>query len=319
MSETKDEHILRLSSDLLEDIGHSRLGVEALLLKAMRLARLTGSNEAQKWLRFELSGYNTKDPKSLEYMARTGRWISRDKQTGYWGPLAQQEATIDALKLRLQSLTTQGLGGEAAAIAINMIARNTDSLTQQLTWLSGIKGRVLGLLHSFVASVYYEGLFSRTAESIFEAFRADVDPLLRGAATDLPERMATSYERLLEGDREAISAALNTCRRVIDAFADVVFPPRDVPFQLDGQTFQVGPPHHQNRINAFVSEKTVSKNRRKRLRQALSNLYDRVCAGIHDDVSIEEAKALVLTTYLLLGEISTLTRAPQAEAAEPTV
>jgi hypothetical protein len=122
MAKTKADHVLRLASELLEDIELSRLEAEALLLKVMRLARLTGDEETRKWLLYELSGYNSTDSVSLTYMARTGRWISRKEQKGYWGPLAQQEATINALKLRLQSFTTKGVGGESAAVAVTVIA-----------------------------------------------------------------------------------------------------------------------------------------------------------------------------------------------------
>jgi len=38
----------------------------------------------------------------------------------------------------------------------------------------------------------------------------------------------------------------------------------------------------------------------------LGALYDRVPAGVHSDVAIDEARALVLNTYLLLGEIISL-------------
>ena len=35
----------------------------------------------------------------------------------------------------------------------------------------------------------------------------------------------------------------------------------------------------------------------------LANLFDRVSSGVHNDVSVSEARALFLNTYLLLGEI----------------
>jgi hypothetical protein len=38
----------------------------------------------------------------------------------------------------------------------------------------------------------------------------------------------------------------------------------------------------------------------------MASIYDRVCAGVHADVDSGEARALVLHTYLLLGEILSL-------------
>jgi len=91
---------------------------------------------------------------------------------------------------------------------------------------------------------------------------------------------------------------------VIDAFADGIYPPADENTQIDDQELQLGAANHLNRINAFVSKRISSSTRRKRIRQSLANLYHRVSVGVHDDVSTEEAQALVLTTYTLLGEIA---------------
>jgi len=72
--QSKSEHILSLAQELLDDIELSRLAAEALLLKATRLARLAGSEKIQRWLSYEMGGYNSQDKISLEFMSRTGRW-----------------------------------------------------------------------------------------------------------------------------------------------------------------------------------------------------------------------------------------------------
>ncbi|MFN5766115.1 MAG: hypothetical protein ACK470_17355, partial [Pseudanabaena sp.] len=56
----------------------------------------------------------------------------------------------------------------------------------------------------------------------------------------------------------------------------------------------------------YIQLKTNSKSRKQKLRQTLSNLYSRVCSGVHSDVSINEAKALFLEVYLFLGEVLSL-------------
>lgn len=90
---SRAEHILELSRELLDDIELSRLESDKLLLKCSRLARLAGSEEIQAWLKLEMQGYNSKDPVSLTYMSKTGRWTNYKEKKGYWGPLAQQEVT----------------------------------------------------------------------------------------------------------------------------------------------------------------------------------------------------------------------------------
>jgi hypothetical protein len=154
--------------------------------------------------------------------------------------------------------------------------------------------------------VYYEKLFSQAAASIFERYQSEVDGMLAALAGDVLQKLPTVYDRLAEADSEAISQAMSTCRRIVNAFADAVSPPATEPVLVAGQSLNVGPEHHQNRLNVFIASGTTSKSRRKRLRQTLANLYERLSAGVHDDVTPEEAQALVLSTYLLLGEIASL-------------
>ena len=89
----------------------------------------------------------------------------------------------------------------------------------------------------------------------------------------------------------------------MDAFADAIFPPTSETIEISGNTVTLDASKHQNRINAFVHQRVESKSRKVKIRQNISNLYDRVSTGVHNDVSSEEAKSLFLNTYLVLGEV----------------
>ena len=320
----KSEHILALAKELLDDIELTRLPAEALLLKATRLAGLTDSFEVRQWLVFEMLGFNGSDPVALKYMTHTGRWTNYERKLGYWGPLAQQEAEIAALKLQLQSLRVPdinyslssanpnewvgGLGYNRESISsiVTSVINESRSLVSTLSQISAVRSKVIALIHNFVARVYYEKAFSSLTETIFEQHKLAIDALLAERCADVLERIPSIYNRLVEGDIEAISQALSTCRRIIDSFADAIYPPSDKVLEVGGQKIQLGQQHHQNRINAYVLARVSSKSRRQKVRQSLANLYDRVTTGVHSDVTIEEARSLFLETYLLLGEILTL-------------
>ena len=172
MSEqSRSEHILELSKELLDDIELSRTNVENLILKASRLARWVGSEEIRQWLKFEMGGYNSSDELSLKYMGLTGRWIDKEKNTGYWGPLAQQEAAIDAQKAKLAGMRTPDSSGEWAGMAIANVTRSMSEVANIISKLSGIKSRVLAHLHTFVTEIYYEKEFDNLSESIFEKYK----------------------------------------------------------------------------------------------------------------------------------------------------
>jgi AbiTii-like protein len=153
---SRSEHVLDLSKELLDDIELGRLTADKLLLKCSRLARLVGSEEVQAWIKFEMQGFNSSDPLSLKYVGLTGRWINYEKRQAYWGPLAQQEASIGTLKAELSALQLPDVGGEWALAATTQVTRAIAVARNSLMQISGVQSRVLALLHDFVAEVYYE-------------------------------------------------------------------------------------------------------------------------------------------------------------------
>jgi AbiTii-like protein len=302
-NQSRSEHILELARELLDDIELSRTSAESLVLKASRLARWVGSDEIRYWLRLEMSGYNSSDEISLKYMSITGRWINREKNLGYWGPLAQQEAAIAAEQAKLAALRTPDSSGEWASVAIANVTNAMTQTANNISTLSAIKSRVLAQLHSFVSEVYYEKEFDNLSESIFERYKSSVDTLIAESCGDILQKIPSVMSRLSEGDPESISQALTTCRRIIEAFADSIFPPTDETIEIGGNTLRLDASKHQNRINAYVHQRVASQSRKQKFRQNLSNLFDRISSGVHNDVTVEEANSLFLNTYLFLGEI----------------
>lgn len=305
MEQSKSKHILDLAQELLDDIELSRLSGEQLLLKSSRLARYVGSEEIKTWLTMELKGYDS-SPIGRKYMSRTGRWINREEETGYWGPLAQQEAALEANKLKLQTMSIPDAGGQYGHIAVSNVANRMDQTSNAISRFGGIRSRVLALLHEFVSNVYYDKVFDSLSESIFESYKQDIDQLISDKCGNVIQQIPSVIERLSDGNQESISHALTTCRRIIDSFADSIFPPSEETIEIDGNTLSLKADRTQNRINAYVHLNCDSRSRKKKIRQNLSNLYDRVSSGVHSDVNAHEAKSLFLNTYLLLGEILTL-------------
>ncbi|HBR1222460.1 AbiTii domain-containing protein [Klebsiella pneumoniae] len=304
MALVRFEHELELAKELLDDIELSRLNAEALFLKATRLARLCGSAEFQKWVGFEIRGYVSDDETALKYMSKTGRWTDRKEMKGYWAPIAQIEAVINSQKLKLNSLSTPNISGVSAAIAIMQSHHQIiNNVSNSISTYTGIKSRALGILHDFVSAIYYEKELDNLAESIFENYKKDVDTLISGACGDVLQQIPSVVNRLSEGEEESVSQALTTVRRIIDSFADTLFPASEETYDIGGNKLSLDASKHLNRLNVFVHQRVESKSRKDKIRQNLSNLYARVSTGVHADVSIEEAQSLFLNCYLLLGEI----------------
>lgn len=303
MVQSRSEHILELAKDLLDDVELSRLSAEALLLKTSRLARWVGSDEIKYWIELEMKGYNATDDLSLKYMGTTGRWVNKEEMKGYWSPLAQLESSIETENIKLRSLSTPDTSGDWAFRVMQMHEEQLQRTTNYISKLSGIRSRVLAHLHNFISEIYYEKEFDNLSESIFEKYKREIDTLIAENSGNVLEQIPSVMARLSEGDNESISQALTTVRRIIDSFADSIFPPTSETMNIGGNELSLEANRHQNRINVFVHQRINSKSRKTKIRQNLANLYARVSAGVHNDVTAEEAKSLFLNTYLLLGEV----------------
>jgi hypothetical protein len=302
VSPSKSEHTLELVQNLLDDLELGRTSGERLILKASRLARIIGATETMEWLRFELGGFKNGNEVSLKYMELTGRWTKKEDNKGYWVPLAQIEALIDAEKSKLSVMRIPDSAGDNN-YAVPIATRAMDATTGNISRFSGIRSKVMAQLHTFVTDVYYEKVFDSLSESIFENYKRDADILISSACGDVIEQIPSAMERLSSGDSEAISHALTTCRRIIESFADSIYPPTDETIEIGGNNLKLDAGKHQNRINAYIHTHCSSKSRKQRFRQNLANLFDRVSTGVHKDVDAEEARALFLNTYLFIGEV----------------
>lgn len=299
---SKSTHILELAKELIDDIELQKTNAQAMLLKATRLSRYADNDETRSWLRFEMQGFSSNDETSLKYMSKTGRWTEKKENKGYWMPLAEIEANISTQSLKIKQLRipdTQGLNTSNIVTQISTTAK-------LIAKLEGIKSRVISLIHDFATSVYYEKIFDNLAESIFDEYKKEVDLLIAENSGDIIQQIPSVISRLSDGDTESISQALTTCRRIIDNFADKIFPPSDDTIEIGGNTLSLKVDKTLNRLNAYVHQKTSSDSRKKKIRQNLSNLYDRVSTGVHSDVTASEARNLFFNVYLILGEILAL-------------
>jgi hypothetical protein len=306
MELSKNEHTIFLAKEIIDDIELSRLDCKAILLKTTRLARYIDDEKIRTWLRFEMQGYNSKEDISLNYMSRTGRWIDKEKLEGYWFPLAQVEASCEAQKQKLALIRIPDTSGDRAVFVIDRVTNQMNSATTNISKFEGIKSRVVSLIHDFATTVYYQNTFDSLAENIFDNYKKDIDLLIAENLGDIIEQIPSVIARLAENNSESISQALTTCRRIIDSFSDHIFPATDSTINIGGNELSLKKDKVQNRINAYIYNNCESESRRKKLRQNLSNLYERVSVGVHSDVDSSEAKSLFFNTYLLLGEILTL-------------
>jgi hypothetical protein len=194
----------------------------------------------------------------------------------------------------------------AATIAqpANSVLARLQSLTTAVSNLSSIRSRVLAAVHGFAVSHYHALAFENLAEGIFEAHRLSIDKLLAVSASDVLQKLPSISDRLATGDPEAVSQAMNSVRRMIKSFADHVYPPADEVIEIDGQKYEIGADKVLNRLKVFLNGKCASKSRRERLNRTIRDIHERASAGAHADITHSEARSLLLSAYLVLGELA---------------
>jgi len=164
---------------------------------------------------------------------------------------------------------------------------------------------------------YYRLALTGVGQSVFEQHQVAIDRLLQKHAPDVLEKVPAISERLGAGDPGAVSQAMNSCRRMIKAFADAVYPPGDSPVAVDGRDYQVGSDKVLNRIELHMHGRCASKSRAERIAKNLRRIHARASAGSHAEVTADEARALFLQVYLTLGEaLSCTSRDLHGEAHE---
>ncbi len=150
-----------------------------------------------------------------------------------------------------------------------------------------------------------------TSSSIFDRHRQRVDGYLKALSPELLEKFNAAYRRANDGDRESLTHALTSCRRILVAVADIVFPARATAWRDGaGADHVVDADRYLNRIHAFLAEANSSGTMKRVTSAAVDDLMTRIDSlsdsggkGVHASVTQSEVDLCVVQTYLLAGEL----------------
>jgi hypothetical protein len=315
---TRRAEIIRLSEGLLQALEGSPLlnSTGTIINKGIRIAELAGNETYSYFFYLEMSGYPPPGGRHDDILRRTRRWDGGDRFTPH--PAALLEDEIPRMEAEISRLRITA----STAVTHAQVKSFNDRITllaENLSRNRAILHHVRALSYRFASTTVAEVKFSNQSADIFAQFQRIVDAKIAATAKDAFEKLPSVFERLNAGDQEAISHALSSCRRIIDAFTDAVFPPREEPYVIGEHRLDVTAKQVRNRARAYVASAGFSKSQRERLNKIFNLLYDRICAGVHADVTVAEARALVLNTYVLLGELVERTDTKQADQLEAAI
>lgn len=314
----------RVASELLDTLETSFKDIDSIILKAQRLARLMRDADAQKWLDLEMRGYPPNFNFAVlgtcaKYAISSGR---HDKSEGkYWtASLPELAANADSEQTLMASIKPIAPPGNAkdfvekSATEALMKTQASMQYSQKKRFAASkqLYSSIKSGIHSFATDMYIALELGDAAQSIFESARSEVDKFVRAHCPKAAEKLIAINERIAESSAESHSAALTTCRRLLMTVADSLFPARDEDWvDRSNKKRKVGVEQYKNRLLAYISERSVSgsdsailESELEFIAAKLDAVYEKTCKGVHIEVSENEARLAVISTYILLGEIA---------------
>jgi DNA uptake protein ComE-like DNA-binding protein len=340
--QSKRELVLDLCHKLLNDLDAVKVPASAALLRLSRIAQLSGDSEAHKRAKHELDGFpvHGESPDDLRRQLRefkdarkkfSAEEIERIIQQQWQGfplyrqlsfardfgrgfkklymsePISKYEELLDRIRRDTKTRYTYATGGES----VQLSAAELNKL------VAGAKRWAYEQVSAIQERLEFGQIPINALETTFEFVDAQLFELIPEAA----ERLLVAYRNLAEKSEENWVNVVDTCRRVIKDFADVVFPSQAEP--VDG--LAVTDDKYLNRIRSYVKAKVESRRPRDQLSTVLELLGELLARtdnlasrSVHaGKVSRFEAERVVLYTYLAIGDILVLSGQVQRPDSAP--
>ena len=323
------EEALGLSGEMLADVELNRAPLSAIALKTSRLGRILNDFDAQLMFRHETAGYPVSNgivPQDawIAGVAAGRRSESKDPNTEE----VKEQIFVESIEQLEEQIATAKLGLEAAAdrdVSISSANPHQYLSPQTGNYLerAGHQRTILtatqrlssrrALIHDYVLQRHYELKFSGIAQDVFSTIREKVDARVASIVPTAVQQFSAVHDNLRSENPEDWSNAVHSCRRILQAVADVLFPPTGEPRQSGGKEIKLGPDQYINRLACYAEDMSSSERFQEIVGSHLSFLGDRLDAvfeasqkGSHGTVGRDEANRYVLYTYMLVGDILSL-------------
>lgn len=176
--------------------------------------------------------------------------------------------------------------------------------------LEDVIERVKQMVHDFLVDTERQIESGQSRPHIFDRGREYIEQALRTRAPEALEKFRAAEDSLASGEGEDLAHALTSCRRMIKALADALYPATDAVITgQDGRERAMTDEAYRNRLIQFASERLGSthndlvKETMRSLGARLQRLNELSSKGVHDEVDRLEAETCVMWTYLTAADI----------------
>jgi hypothetical protein len=324
---------LALSDEILRNLELSEIPLANVALKTSRLARLLNDLSHQKIMEYEASGYPTTPggvpSEAFQLAVQAGReFQQKDAKTEEVKSYIFR-TSIEALEQDVQSFEVALAAARDPDVSISSAnphqhvynpSGNHQERRALRTTAASARERLSSrrsFIYSYVLKRHHELKFSGIADDIFSRIRETVDTSIGAKVPEAAQMLTAVYDNLQSDNSEDWSNAVHSCRRILQALADAIYPAaEDKTAQINGKpkTVKLGADNYVNRLVAFLEERTDSERFQEIVGSHLGFMGERLDSvfraaqkGSHSTiVSQAEADRYVVYTYLIVGDILTL-------------
>ncbi|MBL7809377.1 MAG: helix-hairpin-helix domain-containing protein [Saprospiraceae bacterium] len=323
MTDSIEEKTLSLIEDSLKEFESSKGSLDSAIKKLKRAAELSEHKDIVAWCNLQLGNpecinlakgyvksindYNL--DKSEEKLLAIASQLKKLKNLGFkfddTSSLGEMDVEINQ-KVNTSSGGFEGIGFiEEKYSDLVRTKRGNDGVYYK-TNLNSHLNLIRSNGHKKATYLYNKIAFKDAPKTSFDYLKVVVDNRLLDLNPELAEQLMVAFKSAVSNNKEELSHSLTTCRRVIERFADIVFPPREELFK--GR--KVGKPQYINRIWAFIdiaidsnSNKALSHSHLEFLGNYLESIHKATNKGVHSDITQIESVKTIFHLYLLFADL----------------
>ncbi len=322
MPETIDDKILKLTEDSLNEFESSKGSIANGIKKLKRAAELGEYDNIIAWCDLQLG--NPKHVSAARDYIDTFEKYRESKNEKHLKELAEKglnfkklgfkldENELEELSLELSHKSSTSSGGlesigfieEKYNDLVRLKKGNDDTyyksnLSKHLNLIKANGHRKASFINNKIA-------FKDVPRTSFDFLKSAVDDKLLDLNPELAEQLMVAFKSVSSNSKEELSQSLATCRRIIEKFADIVFPPRE---ELH-KGRKVDKSQYINRLWAFIdtvvessSNKNIAQSHLEYLGRYLEATHKISNKGVHAELTKLEAIKAVFHLYLIFADL----------------
>jgi hypothetical protein len=291
-----------LAHNILIDIENNRKDIHLVALQTARLALLLNNQEESK----KFSDY-AKESGTIEaflnlYGLIIHELVKNVELDSMYNTKNSKSYELQRQREMLEQLTSTGFAG---------IKKDPKNEIEKYNRYKKRKSDIISNIYEYAMNVYYQLNFSENVSGIFDAYRNIVDNKLPTMMPNSRDKLDSITKNLQSQNQEDWSNAVHTCRKLLQDFADALYPPSNDKIQKNGKSIDIGKEAYINRLVNYIEDnassdkfKQITNSNIKYIGERLDAIYEATNKGSHETItSLEEARRYVIYTYMFIGDV----------------